>query len=296
MKQEILAWLQGPRDFDEGRALYEKYGYNKMLITVFSKQNTQSTRDTLEYELAKLADVADDYQNLPRYAKKAIKIKTPEIKSNEVDIDDLFIGLAARFNISVDTLFGERDARETLTDEQEEAIAVLAPKYAEIPETQKKVIRFREQYPFLRNEDCPDELKIMVADMFSAYDNYREAYELLSPENPDAENFEAAQAVVENYLENRAMWAELDFYKENNALLGEHPIFKQLALKAEVKATPDIELSKKLGNARSNVTKNKNKIEAATDPDKRAQYMDLLNHWTNVEALYLAEIDERKNA
>ena len=42
--------------------------------------------------------------------------------------------------------------------------------YSEAPETVRKAIRFREEFPFLRQPDCPDELKVLVADMFSAYD------------------------------------------------------------------------------------------------------------------------------
>jgi len=194
--------------------------------------------------------------------------------------------------VSVEDMFGG-SVEVLLTEAQEKAFAALAPKYQEIPETMKKVIRFRENYPFLKDATCPDELKVMVANMFAAYDRYRDAYALLSPENPDVDNLSAAKEVVENYLDNKVMWAELDHYKENNTLLGEHPIFAELELKKEISGIADIDLSKKLGNASANITKNKNKYEAATDDDKKAEYKTKLDHWTKVQTLIQVEIDSR---
>ena len=52
-------------------------------------------------------------------------------------------------------------------------------------------------------------------------------------------------------------------------------------------------MSKKLGNASANITKNKNKYEAATDDDKKAEYKTKLDHWTKVQTLIQAEIDSR---
>jgi hypothetical protein len=137
----------------------------------------------------------------------------------------------------------------------------------------------------------------MVANMFAAYDRYKEAYALLSPENPEADNLALAKETVESYLDNRAMWAELDHYKENNTLLGEHPLFAKIKLQNEVKATPDIDLSKKLGNARSNVTKNRNKYEAAktaANDAEMTEYAKLLEHWEYVLQLYTLEVESRK--
>ena len=295
MKEEILAWLQGPRNYNEGIELYGRYGYNKILKKVYATGATGSNIASMVYELAKLIGVQDQLESMQRFASKPkpVVVAKKEITAPATTyVDDLLLQLADQLKVSVEDMFGS-SVEVPLTEAQEKAFAALAPKYQEIPETMKKVIRFRENYPFLKDPDCPDELKIMVADMFSAYDRYRDAYTLLSPENPDAENLGAAKQVVENYLDNRAMWEELDYYKQNNTLLGKHPIFEELQLKKEITGIADIDLSKKLGNASANITKNKNKYEAATDDDKKAEYKTKLEYWTKVQALIQVEIDSR---
>ncbi|HLP03847.1 MAG TPA: hypothetical protein VK152_00320 [Paludibacter sp.] len=295
MKEQIMAWLQGPRNYAEGVELYKMYGYNKALKKTYERGETVSNMESLTYELAKMLGVEDKINSMKRFAAKPKEVKAEEPKQvQKLYVDDLLLELADRFKVNVDDLFTGSTAGAPMTDTEQSTFDLLAPKYAEIPETMKKTIRFRETYPFLKDPECPNELKVLVADMFSAYDRYREAYAKLSPEKIDSENFENAASVVENYLENRSMWEELDYYKENGKVLGKHPVFAEMSLKAEIAATPDIELSKKLNNASSNITKNKNKVETATDPAKKAEYQDKLNHWTKVQALIQSEIDTRK--
>jgi hypothetical protein len=257
----------------------------------------------LVYELAKLVDLTEAEANMLPRLSKAEKAPVKEVPfipvanaPKQPDIDDLLLMLAGEFKVSVDDLFGG-NGPAMISDEQQAAIEKLTPAYREIPELQKKVIRFREQYPFLKDANCPDELKVMVADMFTAYDNYKEAYKLLSPENPDADNLEIAKAVVENYLDNREMWKELDYYKEHNELLGEHPLFARIKRQNELKAVPDVELMQLRNNARGNVTKTRKKLEKAktdkVDADI-AKYSASLESWSAEEFLVSTEIEARK--
>lgn len=118
--------------------------------------------------------------------------------------------LADSFGVTVDELvspdFQERvlamdenaDRIGELTDELEAARS----KYAEAPEPVRKMIRFREKYPFLNSPDCPDVLKILVADMFTAYGNYKAAHARLQVLG-DADSATAAadcETVVTEYL------------------------------------------------------------------------------------------------
>lgn len=299
MKQEILAWLQSPRNYNEGVELYKKYGYNKVLKNTFSRGETAYNMQSLVYELATMVNLTEAQANsLPRSGQASHKDIpfTPTFSQKQPDVDELLMTLAAQFNVSVDDLFGG-NGPAMITDEQQTAIEKLTPAYKQIPELQKKVIRFREQYPFLRDANCPDELKIMVSDMFTAYDNYKEAYKLLSPENTDADNLEIASEVVENYLDNREMWKELDYYKEHNELLGEHSMFARIKREKEIKAIPDVEIGTIRGNARSNITKTRKKLEKAKSDKNESditKYSELLTMWTLEEAMLNSEIEARK--
>lgn len=300
MNQEILAWLRGVREYNQGVALYKKYGHNKVLQNTFSKGHSKTNAEMLEYELGRLVGLNQTQINqMPRTANTAVveteKEQTNPVEPEKVSIDNQILALAKSLGVTVDVVFSAQKV-ETATDEQNAALEQIQPVLTLIPETQKQIIRFRERYPFLGEPDCPNELKILVADMFSAYDKFREARALLSEENTDETNANLAAETVEKYLENRAMWAELDYYKENGKILGEHKIFAELNLQTEIKALSDIDLVKKQNTARGNVTKNQQKLDAATADEDKAKYGELLSKWKNILELCNTELEARKNA
>ena len=100
----------------------------------------------------------------------------------------------------------------------------------------KSGVVIREEFPFLGREDCPDELKVLVADMITAHDRYIKGHAKLFEVAHKGENacFNAAEQTVENYLENRLIWQELEHYKKTGKLLGTHPIFAKRNKEAEL--------------------------------------------------------------
>lgn len=290
MKQEILNWLQSPRVYLEGVRLYDQYGYNNVLKRNFNRGQSETMMDVLVYELGRLIGLNEqEIAKLPRKAATSKAVK----KAIVTPIDDLLMQLAESLGTTVDEVFSNEKLTE-LTETQQKAVEKLAPAYAQVPETIKKVIRIREKYPFLRSQDCPEEFKIMVADMFTAYDNYREAYTLLSDKNSKDENLELAQAVVENYLANRAMWEELDYYLANGEILGNLPIFELLKLRKEISALTDMDLMKKLNTTKPNITKSKKAIEAAKNDEEKAEANTRYEKWLQVKTEVEAEIVRRK--
>ena len=60
MKQEIITYLAGPRNFIQGVELYEKYGINRMLKKSFRRQGeTETMKAILLEELRKLAGLSE---------------------------------------------------------------------------------------------------------------------------------------------------------------------------------------------------------------------------------------------
>jgi hypothetical protein len=89
-----------------------------------------------------------------------------------------------------------------------------------------KVDTFRSEFPFLNRPDCPIELKALVTDKFTSFYTYRDLHRSLRDCTNLTECAQTAKALVENFAENRAIWAELEYYKKHKVLLGKHPIFK----------------------------------------------------------------------
>lgn len=141
MKEKIIAYLSGPRPYREGIALYEEYGLNLMLKATFRRNaETDLLRATLMEELRKLAGISETaFRTMQRKA-----VDSPHISSASIVVEEI----------------------------KAEKIAVNVP----VTPVVENVIRFRDRFPFLNSPDCPDVLKILVADMFTAYDLYLKTF------------------------------------------------------------------------------------------------------------------------
>lgn len=260
VKKEIINYLSGPRDYNEGAALYARFGLNLRLKRQFALDQTETTREILIHELKTLAGLTDEeFARLPRRAKMA----------------------------------------------RHEAPAPAEPKkqhskYQEAPESIRKAAQFREKYKFLQNPDCPDDLKILVADMFTALAKYKEAHAALQEAGDSAEASEVAaqcEAIVENFINNREIWEELDYYKEHGQILGRHPIFHKNEADAaeDLSAMSDVDLMGRLRSAQVQESKQKAKVAASKGKKKKNERAEAaLAYWSARKEELKAELERRK--
>lgn len=262
MKEKIIAYLQGPRAYRQGVNLYEEYGHNLMLKATFRRsQETQLLRSTLLDELRKLAGLTElEFRLMKRKA-----VSTTGNSQQSVDVTEP----------------STADAKGNVP----------------ASETTEKMVKFRDRFPFLRDAKCPDILKILVSDMFAAYDTYVQSFCDLQEVPDDIQNemsYCYAAAAVENYLEDRAIWAELEYYKEKNALLGKHPKVAAYLAAGEMSQKPDLEVSSIRRNAASNISKWKANLKAATTDEAKEKAEKMIAKWTLVRDNADAILDERK--
>lgn len=130
----------------------------------------------------------------------------------------------------------------------------------------RKSPRFREQWKFLSEDDCPTELKILAADKITAYHNYVRAHEELFQCIDLSSCFETAKKVIKNFSENRLIVAEFRFYQEHRRCLGKHPIFSETKRLAELRALPISELFRKRRNLEGAIWRINNEIQKGTKP------------------------------
>lgn len=310
-KKEITTYLCGPRDYAEGVALYQRYGVNLRLKRQFAVEDTAVIREILFDELRKLAGLSEiEFNHLPRQAvKKTAQLNGVQAKcvilDDEKNDESALMELADSFGVTVDELvspdFQERvlamdenaDRIDELTDELEAARS----KYAEAPEPVRKMIRFREKYPFLNSTDCPDVLKILVADMFTAYGNYKAAHARLQVLG-DADSATAAadcETVVTEYLKNREIWDELEYYRENGVILGKAAKFREMEAAEDLTKISDVDLMGQLRSAGVQESKAKKAVEEAKakkQPNEKAEAAFV--KWSNRKKILKAEIDRRK--
>lgn len=252
----IRDYLSGPRDYNQGVQLYQVYGHNLRLKHQFRLDDSTPTRAILINELRKLAGLSD--AEFKALPRKAAL-------SNPAS------GLK-------------------VIDEAPEAVADPAP------ETTKKFIRFRERFPFLNAPDCPDCLKILVADLFTAHNRFVEAHERLALMNDQdsVEAFNLSRDVVENYLENQEIWEELEYYREHGRVLGKAAKFRDMEEQEDLAAIPDVELVSQIQSAKVQKSKQRKKCADAKTDESREKASAQLEYWTEREIQLKAELDRRK--
>lgn len=321
-KSQITEYLAGSRDYSEGVSLYQRFGQNLRLKRLFVTDDTQTTKEILFEELRKLAGLTDqEFVHLPRRAAtpkptlngktvKAMIFDNPK-EDNEAALKEL----ADSFGVTVDELvspdFQERvlamdenaDRIEELTDQ----LYAARSKYAETPEPVRKMIRFREKYPFLNSPDCPDVLKVLVADMFTSYDNYKSAHARLQvlADDEAAAAVADCEKVVTDYLKNREIWDELEYYRENGTILGKAAKFREIAesalLDKEMEAAEDytqlseIDLMKKLQSANVNESKHRKAVNTAKEKGETNERAEAaLARWSATKKALQEEVARRK--
>ena len=310
-KNQITEYLKGPRDLSEGVSLYQRFGQNLRLKRLFTTDDTATTREILFEELRKLSGLTEqEFDRLPRRAatpKLPLPVYTMKCdfsdpkKDNEAALQEL----ADSFGVSVDELvspdFQERvlamdenaDRIDELTDELEAARS----KYAETPEPVRKMIRFREKYPFLNSPDCPDVLKILVADLFTSYDNYKAAHARLQvlADDEAAAALADCEKVVSEYLKNREIWDELEYYRENGAILGKAAKFREMEAAEDYTELSEIDLMKKLQSANVNESKHRKAVNAAKEKGETNERAEAaLARWTATKKAIQEEVARRK--
>jgi hypothetical protein len=165
------------------------------------------------------------------------------------------------------------------TGDQSQEPQVIA--FADLPTEVKQGIRLRDEFPFLKDSDCPALLKILVADKLTAFGNYRDAHANLFKEGITPEEFEnSARLLVENYLENRLIYDELVHYKETKQILGKHPIFKREQVINELNNLSEADKVKKINNLRTYFSRDSKKLNELNPDDPAYQSLfEKVENW-----------------
>lgn len=131
------------------------------------------------------------------------------------------------------------------------------------PPVQKK---FRDSWPFLADRTCPFELKALAADKITAYHNYTEAHRRLPSCGSNEEFYSVANEVIENFLENRAIFEELDYFKQQGTILGKHRIFSEARSMDALRKLSIKDLIRKEGNLKEAIWRIENEIRKGNKP------------------------------
>lgn len=176
---------------------------------------------------------------------------------------------------------------------QEERNLALQEESKTVPLEIKKSIKLREQFPFLREKDCPAVLKLLVNNMITAYENYKKGRAKLFDSLTEAEEADLARDIVDNFIENKQAFAELEHYKKSGEILGEHPIFEEQKIIEDLDSLSAEELNKKDGALRKNISTNKKKAAETEDAEEKAKYESAVEFYS-WQAKYVKSLLKKK--
>lgn len=150
------------------------------------------------------------------------------------------------------------------------------------PEQITKREKFRDNWPFLNEPNCPPELKILAADKISAYHRYTRAHSLLFDCVTAEEQLATVKVLIRSYLENRSIIAEFVHYKEHGHGLGKHPVFRQLRELESLRTLNPVELVQLKGKLEHNIWRIEKELSSGTKPHLEAERTERLR-WKRMQ-------------
>jgi hypothetical protein len=275
LKNTVLEYLRKDRGLTGGRNIYNKLTNKSLALqNSFARMtNTDANRSRLCYELAKAVGIEE--RQLTIILQKPIeKGEIQDTKPKDLPIDTPGDRLISFSPETTDYFQAKKLVKElelTVTGKKKEDLysalaearkAQITQSVTDLPANIKASVKLRDQFPFLREKDCPDSLKLLVNDLITSYEKFAAEQPKLHEVLSDADAAATAEIVLENYIANKEAWAELEHYKENGNILGAHPLFARLALKEEIAALTTVELVKKIKSLEINLIKNRKKENA----------------------------------
>ena len=258
MKNKVMHCLK-----DSNLGKIEKY--NKLVDFLSQKKNSLQLRMfNLGYSDARM-DV------LVAEVKKAYEIKDLDLyKFNVEDYEKTLQQNEQQDVAKADVPKSERK-ENTLSEAETKFLEALKGN-----EDATAGLKLRDEYPFLREESTPQELKALVTDKITAWYDFAEKHAELAKMvensgNTISENGEPdplavlCKEAIDKFQLNADIKKELDFYKEKGKVLGIVPQLKFLKIDQELDEMSEADLVKH----RLDAQKNKNKVkEPKTDKEK----------------------------
>ena len=131
---------------------------------------------------------------------------------------------------------------------------------------QEKVKPFREEFPFLNAESCPVELEALASRKFSRYHAYVSLHRKLRDCTSLEECSKISKELIDNYIENRLIWDELNYYQKHGELLGKHPIFIEFSRRKELLSLSVKELIFRQQKIENNIWRVNNELKKGNKP------------------------------
>lgn len=262
-------------------------------------------------EFSKLDELMPDpiptfTKGLPGNAERKTWLKTNEVQHSFTKKDDLQKLIEDTHAKAVDgaytfALTNLIEAQEALIKKNKEKAAddleaLNVNIFKEAPEVVKQGIKLRDRYPFLGEADCPDEFKILTADMITAYYNYVDGHKalkaLVAAGASNEDIFEIAKKTVADFELNLEIGDELDYYLDHKEILGKHPIFADKMLAQKVADMGSVDLANRKKNLASYISRDSKAFKKMEAGEAKDAFAEKLAEWQKEQELVIARLEK----
>ena len=120
------------------------------------------------------------------------------------------------------------------------------------------------------------ELEALASRKFTKYRAYVRLHRQLRDCTSLEDCARVAGELVDNYIDNRLIWQELNWYKEHGSLLGKHPAFAEFRRRKELNNLSVKQLVKRQQQVEMNIWRVKSELAKGDKPHLDAQRKERL--------------------
>lgn len=131
--------------------------------------------------------------------------------------------------------------------------------------------KIRDQWPFLDEPDCPVELKALVTQKITSYHKYVKLYPQLRECEDLTQCADVAGRLLQAYLDNQAIFREMEYYQKHRRVLGRHPFFKHFQKIYRLRAMTTRQLMQEEQRTKDNIWRVKSELRKGDKPHLEAK-------------------------
>ena len=298
MRNQVLAFLtdlpKTPQEqFNKGFELLRKSeGANTRTVQFINSQGFSTTRlESIVHELKKIHAIGEKELAIAKAEPKQVKEVDPTAKVIQMDVTDSKV---VRSDVYSDA------SGKPLTNDDGTAKVPEFKTPSEVfefaPVDVKTDIKLREEFPFLKDPNCPDKMLVLVGKKISHYENYvgfhaalmttvgendEQGNVIVAPKAlTDDEVFAIAKGAVASFEANQDIYDELNHYKATGEILGKHPIFADEELRSKLDGQNLLQVNLRKSNLKNYLGKAEKFLSEPNDEKKLTAKREQVKVWT----------------
>ena len=126
--------------------------------------------------------------------------------------------------------------------------------------------RLRDRWPFLDEPDCPVALQALITRRITCYHEYSNLYPKLRDCQTLTECADVAGRLLDAYLDNQAIFREMEYYQKHRKVLGRHPFFRHYQQLSRLRSSTTSQLFREKQRTLDNIWRVKSEIRKGDKP------------------------------